>query len=39
MSLRFRKRLRGEETFASADDLVAQMKKDEAATRRFFAMV
>ncbi|WP_288285941.1 bifunctional riboflavin kinase/FAD synthetase [uncultured Megasphaera sp.] len=39
VSLRFRKRLRGEETFASADDLVSQMRKDEAATRRFFAKV
>ena len=36
VSLRFRKRLRGEETFATADDLVAQMKKDEAAARQFF---
>ena len=36
VSLRFRKRLRGEKTFATADDLVAQMKKDEAAARQFF---
>ena len=36
VSLRFRKRLRGEEVFASADDLIAQMKEDEKATRQFF---
>ena len=36
VSLLFRKRLRGEETFTSADELVAQMKKDEAAARQFF---
>ncbi|MDY2966367.1 MAG: bifunctional riboflavin kinase/FAD synthetase [Megasphaera massiliensis] len=37
VSLRFRKRLRGEEVFASADDLIAQMKEDEKATQQFFA--
>lgn len=37
VSLRFRKRLRGEEVFASADDLIAQMKNDEKAARQFFA--
>ena len=37
VSLRFRKRLRGEEVFASADDLIAQMKEDERATQQFFA--
>lgn len=35
VSLRFRKRLRGEEVFASADDLIAQMKEDEKATQQF----
>ena len=38
VSLRFRKRLRGEEVFAGADDLIAQMKEDEKATRQFFAV-
>lgn len=37
VTLRFRKRLRGEEVFAGADDLIAQMKEDEKATRQFFA--
>ena len=37
VSLRFRKRLRGEEVFASADALIAQMKEDEKATQQFFA--
>ncbi len=37
VSLRFRKRLRGEEVFASADELIAQMKEDEKATQQFFA--
>ena len=37
VSLRFRKRLRGEEVFASAEDLIAQMKEDEKATQQFFA--
>lgn len=39
VSLRFRKRLRGEEVFASADDLIAQMKEDEKATQQFLQLI
>lgn len=36
VALHFRKRLRGEEVFASADELVRQMKADEQKVREFF---
>ena len=36
VSLRFRKRLRSEKVFASAEELIQQMKIDEEKTRQFF---
>ena len=36
VSLCFRKRIRGEIVFASASELMQQMKRDEAQTRKFF---
>ena len=36
VSLRFRKRLRGEMVFASAEELVCQMQQDKEAAQKFF---